>query len=283
MAADYGVIATNGYVSNIGVLCRPKGGDVRAIYVGAQGCKDYVHDGLTFNFYPDYGANYGIADNRQNRDVKIDPNDVEFFIYVRAGVYKETAEIFTEFMADLEDRMGLEKRVKVIKVDGYEAKVKKPSATHPLVVSVHEFWVKSPVCVSMFLTLLRSCEVFKKGQTFDKFVDDTVHYRINFGKDAGYIRVAHMYGNINGFISRSLPCMNREGFSDYLLSHHNRGITWYDAQNDHFPMTEKELIAKRNFKRSAYKPGQHPVNVWGGMETVPIRPIIYDVDKATVH
>jgi hypothetical protein len=235
---DY-LIKRGMYNSTVGLL-----GPKRELYLDGQSCKDFIHDAITHAFYPEYAVNYGVYDYRLVK-TPLNPERLEAYVFVRGDEYDRCHERFSRVIADLEERMGLERRVEVFYLNGE----KKSGSTRPIVASLHPFWFKTPVAVSMFLSLFRGAEAIKKEHTFDGFMDDVIARKVNW-RDAGYLRVANHYGNINGFISRSLPCMSREGFSDYLLSHHSRGIAWYHAQDDaQYPMREEELKAIRNFKR----------------------------------
>jgi hypothetical protein len=80
----------------------------------------------------------------------------------------------------------------------------------------------------------------------DSFIERQLDKKENPHPEAGFLRVAHNNGNLQALMERSMPCLNREGFSDYLLSNHGRGFGWYKSEADvHYPMTLAELTSLR--------------------------------------
>lgn len=212
-------------------------------FVKPEGCKDYIHDALAGLFYPEYTKLWSIwhpGSGREGIKDKNSPNldAPEFVLFCGIKSREKNAEKFAKIIGQLEEKIGLEDRT--ITVVPEKAGVSKTAGA--FVACAPSFWIKSPVLVSAYCTFLRLTIRMHTDEDFDTFVERMMNPKTATSPDAGYLRIARKNGNLAGLIEKSLPCMHREGFSDYLLSDHGRGFAWYHAESDAvYPMDEKRL------------------------------------------
>lgn len=224
------------------------------MFAGPYGCKDYVHDALTIKLYPEYADLWAIY-IPQPIDTSSPPNldRPEFVLFCDKNRTERNAEKFRCIINQLEDRMGLGERTEMVLPDCGQGE-----KTGPIIARAPGFWTRSPVAVSAYCTLLRLAIRMKMRESLDDFFNRMLDKAQAEYKDAGYIRVASQNGNLAGLMERTLPCLNREGYSDYLLSTHSRGISWYHATSDGtLPMDEEGLkklrIEGRKFEMERIK------------------------------
>lgn len=208
------------------------------MFAGPYSCKDYIHDALTHKLYPEYAKLWAIyPPHPLNLELAPNFDRPEFVLFCDAKRAERNADKFRGIINQLESRMGLSEQTEMIIPD-----CGRSEKTGPMIARAPGFWVRSPVAVSAYCTLLRLSIRMKMGESLDDFLNRMLDRQQCPYKDAGYIRVASQNGNLAGLMERSLPCLNREGYSDYLLSSHSRGISWYHSASDGtLPMDEESL------------------------------------------
>lgn len=207
-------------------------------------CKDYVHDALTHHFYPRYAALWHITDYKKTAP---NINRPTFVVYCGVKSVEKNAKKFVGFINQVESMMGIE--------DKSITTVSKTGASQnsaPMISIASNFWIRSPIGVSAYLTFLRLTPYMRLGESFDSFIKRQMDSEQCKNINSAYLRIADKNGNLKGLLERSLPCLNREGYSDYLLSCHSRGFSVYNRQSDtENPMEEQALVALRIKGRKA--------------------------------
>lgn len=254
MKYKFGAPAYAGYCGMVGV-----DGNFFSI---PQGCKDWVPDSLTHHFYPKYAQQYSVCGGYANLKNPPDLDRPEFVCSLNGNAQSFMVN-FLSVVNDLEGLIGLKERTEAELVVGNTM-----SKPFYLIARAHPFWIKTPIAVSFLLSIMRSSPTIPDGSAFWPWMNLVMEFKSGHAKDTGYLRVAHFFGNIEGFIAKTLKCMNREGYSDWLLSNHSRGIGWYDNLKDNAPMTEKELIQLR------IEGPATPASRWGATS---MREMYYDV------
>jgi hypothetical protein len=224
------------------------------MFAGPYPCKDYVHDAVCVHLYPQYAQLWGIY--RPDPFSPENPPNLsapEFVLFCDVKRAERNAEKFQGIINQLESRMGLDERTTTIIPE-----CGKSDKCGPFIARAPGFWLRSPIGVSAYCTFLRLAIRMQKGEALDDFIARTLDKAQSPCKDAGYIRVAARDGNLGGLMERRLPCFQREGYSDYLLSSHSRGLAWYHAPSDEvLPRDEASLktlrIEGRKFEVEKYQ------------------------------
>lgn len=206
-------------------------------FMEPKACKDWIHDGLTHFFFPRYAKLWHI-ENHMTSKPNVDYPAFAFYCSLKS--VRKNAKKFASMMNQIEDMMGIDGRTITCYSGTGEGK-----NSAPFIAMAPKFWIRSPVAVSAYLTFIRLSPYMRIGEPFDDFVKRQLDNAATH-VDAGYMRMADRAGNLKGLLARSLPCLNREGFSDYLLSCHTRGFACYNSEADASqPMDEESLIALR--------------------------------------
>lgn len=214
-------------------------------FIQPQTCKDYLHDSLTAYLYPDYSALWSIwYPEIPPKDAKrptINMDRVHFVLFCGKKSREKNALKFKTLIGEFEDRIGLQDKTDILIP---ESGVSKDSG--PFVAIAPNFWVRSPVLVSAYCTFLRLSIRMFTDENWDQFIERMKDKKEQNNKDAGFLRLAIKNGNLQGILERRLPCMHREGYSDYLLNEHSRTFAWYHSKSDAlFPMDEAGLKTLR--------------------------------------
>lgn len=230
------------------------------MFAGPFLCKDYVHDAVGVLLYPSYNQLMTIYTPEPSKlDSPPNFSRPEFVIYCDGNRAERNGDKFRFIMNQLEARMGLESPTEIVIPEC--GKTEKAS---PFIAKTDAFWLRSPVLVSAYLTFLRLAIRMHVGESFDSFIARALDKSKMACKDGGYLRVANKNENLKGLMERKLPCMNREGYSDYLLSSHSRGFAWYHGPSDAtLPMAEADLHILRveGRKHEAMKYQQYDYDV----------------------
>lgn len=220
-------------------------------FIPPQACKDYLPDALTAYLYPEYSALWSIWYPEMPKDLKktaVNMDKVHFVLFCGKKSREKNGEKFRNLINEFEERLGLPEKTTLIVPE--EAGCSKDSG--PFIVVAPNFWVRSPVLVSAYCTFLRLSIRMHTDENWDQFIKRMGDKKEQNNKDAGYLRLAIKNGNLQGLIDRRLPCMHREGYSDYLLGQHGRTFAWYHAASDAtFPMDEERLKLMRIEGRKA--------------------------------
>jgi hypothetical protein len=222
----------------IAILAREKG-----VFAGPYSCLPYLHDAVTIRLYAEY-ANLWALYQPPLMDLKKSPDfdKPKMAIWCDANRAERNAIKFASIMNQLESRMGIEAQTSVRAIAD-EGSNEKDGA---FIADVPPIWFKSPVLLSAYAIFMRLSIRMKKGEAFDDFMARMMDKTESDFKEASLLRMANKLGNIQALIDHSLPCMNREGLSDYLLGDHGRHIAWYHAASDaQLPMKEEALLKLR--------------------------------------
>jgi hypothetical protein len=234
-----------GHRETVAMLDR-KGG----FFISPQTCKTYVVDALTAFFYPEYAELWSIwnpmsGDKKPRNAPSLD--HPEFVVWTGVKTRDKNARKLADFLNRLEAKIGVDGRSEVIVPDSGVGK-----NSGPIVVRAPGFWIRTPIAASAMVLFLRLAPRMRMKESFDNFLARMLDKKETPYRDAGYIRKAAKSGNIRGLLEQSLPCMHREGYSDYLLHTHGRGFAWYHAESDGIlPSDEKSLKTLRIGGRKA--------------------------------
>lgn len=219
-------------------------------WIRPQTCKSYILDALSACFYPEYTELWSIwnPDSGLAKPTKkLNLDRPEFVIWTGTKSAENNAEKFCRFINRLEDMAGVDGRTTVIVPD-----MGKSKNAAPFIARAPKFWIKTPITASAYLLFLRLAIRLKKRESWTRFLDRMMDKKECPYPDAGYIRLAVRRGNIKGLLEQSLPCLHREGYSDYLLHNHGRGFAWYHPESDGIlPSDEKSLKILRLDGRKA--------------------------------
>jgi len=228
-------------------------------FISPQTCKSYILDALTAFFYPEYAELWSVWNPMSaHKKPRSHPNldNPEFVIWTGVLSRERNAEKLASFLNNIEEKMGIDGRSEVIIPDTGMSK-----GAGPIVIKAPGFWVRSPVAVSAMLLFIRLAPRLRVGEDWDGFMNRMSDSAITNYRDAGYIRAADERGNIKALLERSMPCLHREGYSDYLLHAHGRGFAWYHPESDAIlPGDESSLKILRIDGRKA------ELNRMGGVE-----------------
>lgn len=212
-----------------------------------QACKDFVHDRLTHFFYPRYAKLWHISLMGGSFESKPILDSPVFVFYCSAKTVEKNAKKFARFMNRVESMMGIDGRTEAFVPNSGGS-----DKSAAFIAIAPNFWIRSPVSVSTYLTFIRLTPFMKLGEAYEAFIERQMNAKKYAGATSSYLRLAVANGNLQGFIERNLPCLNREGYSDYLLSNHHRGLSGYNRDGDsEFPVTEEALIALRIDERGS--------------------------------
>lgn len=212
------------------------------VFAGPYVCLPYLHDAVTYKLYPEYALLF-VMYQPPNLYLKKCPNfdRPKLALWCDKGRSERNAIKFRSIINQLESRMGLDDQTDVRAVE--EGSNDKDGA---FIAEAPAIWMRSPVLLSAYALFMRLSIRMKSGESLDSFLSRMMDREEANFKEASTLRMAIKMGNIRGLIERTLPCMNREGFSDYLLSDHGRHIAWYHATSDgQLPMTEQALTKLR--------------------------------------
>ncbi len=208
------------------------------LFTRPETCKDYIHDAIMFALWPKCAKQTGNHDIGRTGVVNIDAPT--FVLWTSSKTVDRNAIKFTQFMNQIESIMGLKPTVAYAVATGVTPK------SVPFVAESDPWWMKSPVAVSAYLLFLRLSVVMRLNESFEDFIARTTGDKgknYNIQRDIGYLKVAKKKGHLTGLFEKSLPCFNREDYSDYLLSNHGRGLSQYSLKADESqPMKTEELF-----------------------------------------
>ena len=215
------------------------------LFLRPQTCKDYIHDGVTRGVYRKYAK--GASLHNPGCKGTLNKENPTFVYWTSIDTVQRNAEKFAQMMNQIESIMNLQPTV------AYPVDTGIGDNAAPFVAEADSWWMKSPVAVNAYVLLLRLSVAMKLGESFDNFIDRMsemkTHDAYSIRRDAGYLKEAREKGHIAGLLEKSLPCFNREGHSDYLLSYHERGFVKYKKKTDSaFPMDEDGLWVRAREK-----------------------------------
>jgi len=205
-----------------------------------QTCKDYTKDGIS------RGVNRDWATKRNQYDPGVKKGQISlerptFVYWTKPDTVDRNAVKFTQLINQVET---------ILSVPASHAYPVSSGATDdaaPFVAEADGWWVKSPVATDFYLLLMRLSITMRLNEDLQLFIDRMTgtasHSRHPITRDAGYLNRAKINGTLSGFLENSLPCLNREGYSDHLLSSNERGIASYSIKADKkHPLDEASLI-----------------------------------------
>lgn len=227
---------TQGYKGQVTVVST-KG----SLFTRPETCKDYVHDAIMHAIWPVAAK----AINVSNVGLKgaINLETPTFVLWTSPKKVERNAAKFAQFMNQIESIMGLRMTVAHPVATGITTQ------SAPFIAEADSWWMKSPVGVSAYLLFLRLAIAMRLNESFESCIDRITsgkHDSKNaaIGRDAGYLTMAKKKGHLTGLLEKSLPCFNREDYSDYLVSSHGRGFSMYSLKADEsIPMTTDKLIS----------------------------------------
>lgn len=211
----------------------------------ADGCKDEAVYKLTRQIEPEYANLTGIMPGVVTSSLKVNLERPGFIMYMSPKNLERNAEKFLRIIHSIEEILGVEQS----EVQLVETPEKWKAI--PFIAIADPFWIKSSVAAHFYFTLMRLAPYMKMREKLSKFLDRIVERRvakkdgedtIKAVKEAGYIHAAQNSGVLAGFMERELPCLNREGLSDWLLSTRGRGIATYSIKSDSVYPTDRESL-----------------------------------------
>lgn len=224
----------------------------KKVFAGPFQHRGYVHDSMTFLFYPEYAALWAqFKPHPLDLDKRPNLERPEFVLWCSLKRMDKNGEKFRSIINQVESRLGLEQRTDVV-VPGDTGL---SDVAGPFIAQAPNFWIRSPISLSVYALFLKLSIRMKLGESLDDFIGRMLDAKESAYNEAKTLRIANKLGNLKGFFDRSLPCLNREGYSDYLLSADSRDLAWYHAPSDStLPMNETGLrelrIEGRKFELS---------------------------------
>jgi len=210
--------------------------------------KDYIHDVITRQLWPEYADLYGVHTPQVVGTIDLHATPFVFFCGKKS--VEKNAEKFNSVINALEGAIGLRELTTVsIPKDG----AGKDSA--PFIAVAPSWWTKSPVSLSLYVILLRlTPKMWTDEKGWDGFLTRMLDEKEHPQKDATYLRMINASGNLDAILGGQAPCMNRENYADYLLSSHIRNIVTYDPIEDaSYPLSEDGLVKFRIDSRRRLK------------------------------
>jgi hypothetical protein len=215
-------------------------------FPSVDGCKDQLQQKICRQLYPDYANLYGLAGGLPLTKCQADLTNPGFIVYVGKEGRERTAAKFLRMIHQIEALLD------VPTVSTTELpEVDETCKSGPIVARTDQWWLKSPISVTLYFNFLRMAPYMKMRENLQKFLTRIRQRTVADGDtkavtEASYIETAINNGNLAAFFGNTLPCMNREGFSDWLLATATRGICNYNAKDDKkFPLKEEELYNLR--------------------------------------
>lgn len=212
-------------------------------------CKDELINRLIKQIVPQYANIWGYNPDTPLSKIRANLDRPGFVVYLGREQREKNALKFIEIIHQVEEILGIEHP------SAPELpKVGEDRKSAPLVVRADSWWIRSPVSLSFYFVLLRIAPFMRMRESFDKMVarirkrqhetkKDGFSKKI---KEALYIEKSKKNGNWDGFLNKTLPCLNREGRSDWLLQTTGRGIVSYNQGFDiEYPMSYDELFNLR--------------------------------------
>lgn len=222
-------------------------------FIRPQSVTEFLVDALTGFIYPEYAELWSIWSPESGRDKtpgKPDMRRPQFVTWTSQKTVKKNAKKLARFINQMEAALGIDDDHRTTCI--VQEKVGVGKSVAPIIVITGPFWVKSPITLSFFLTILRLCHKMRLGERFDEFFDRLQDAKANACKDSALIRNAVKKGNLPALIKRELAATNREGFSDYLLHSGGRTFAWYHNPSDAvMPLDEESLMVNRVQGRAA--------------------------------
>lgn len=210
-----------------------------ALFTQPESCKDYVHDAIMWGIFPAYAKKRGTYNVKRKGSVNL--NSPTFVLWTSPKNVERNSIKFMQFINQLESIMGLSRTIAHPVTTGITGK------SAPFVAEADPWWMKSPIAVSAYFLFLRLSITMKLNETFEDFIESAIKKKAQLHaiqRDINYLCRAKDKGHITGLLEKSLPCFNREDYSDYLLSTHNRGFSQYSLRADEkIPMTIEKLNA----------------------------------------
>jgi hypothetical protein len=207
----------------------------------AQTCKDYAKEAISYSVNRDWSATKGVYDAGVKGQINL--GNPMFVVWTSPDTVERNALKFTQLINQIETIMGLSLTV------AYPVNTGIGNNAAPYVAEADSWWIKSPIAADAYMLLMRLSIAMRLNEPLEAFVERICalqkHDKYSITRDAGYFRLAKSKGNLTGLLEKSLPCFNREGYSDWLLSFHERGFSHYNTERDAtIAMDEKSLVKK---------------------------------------
>ncbi len=213
------------------------------LFLDAQACKDAVHDALTYQIYNGYANVSDQMANHTRHGEAILTNPI-FVLWTSPKTVERNAAKFMQLMNKIESILELPTKTVAYAVSSGVVDEK----ASPFVAEAPSWWLTSPISVSAYLTIMRLAVFVRINEGVDEFIARVIERakseKGNFAirRDCKYLQIAIRKKNWEGLLNKSLKCLNREDFSDWLFSTNTRGFAIYDSTSDKGPMTEREIL-----------------------------------------
>jgi hypothetical protein len=205
-----------------------------------QTCKDYTKDGISRAVNWEWASknrlyNPGVAENS-----RIDLEHPMFVTWTYNKTVERNSIKFRQMINQVEELLGISPSV------AYPVSSGASQSAAPFVAEMNSWWIKSPVSTDFCLLFMRLSIAMQLNEGFNEFLKrmfSKLPHKYAIDRDVSYLKSARDNGNLTGFLEKSLPCLNREGYSDHILSNSTRGFSNYSIKFDSaFPLTESELL-----------------------------------------
>lgn len=210
-----------------------------------QGCRAYLADILATLHYEEYVNLHSIWSPISGHVIEVYKKSVDLenptiAIWTSAKNRDKNALKFVSIIHEIEESLGV--GLSEVVTD----EIPEDSKTGHFIVKASNFWAKSPVLISALTLLMRLSIRMRLNESLNEFFERLLKKNECDYPDAAIFRQAFKCGNITELLEKSLPCIAREGYSDFLLHEHHRGIAWYHSPSDGiFPLDEKRLKVLR--------------------------------------
>lgn len=215
-------------------------------YPQVDGCKDALQQKICRQLYPDYSNLHSLAHGAPLSKMQANLDKPGFVLYTSLENRERNAAKFLKVIHQIEGLLEVPTS-STIELPAMPEDCK----SGPIVAIADQWWVKSPINFSVYFTFFRLAPFMMMRESLNKFITRIRTRQVADGDkkpvpEANYIETAINNGNLSAFLEKTLPCMNREGFSDWLLATSNRGIVNYSRADDKkFSLKEDELFKLR--------------------------------------
>lgn len=228
------------------------------LFLPPQTSKDSIHEAITWSIYPEFAERRKIDKHKSNGQVKLD-NPI--FVHWTSTENSERNSIkFSRIIGQIEDIMGLTPTI------AYPVEAGAGGTASPFVAKVDSWWMKSPISVSAYLLFMRLSIAMRFDEPLDAFINRMLNIkaaaRYSIKRDAGYLESAHKKGNLSGLFQKTLPCLKRDSYSDYLLSKPDRGFSNYSIAKDK-KLNPYEQVQSKNAKKLISKKARAERSIFG--------------------
>lgn len=211
----------------------------------AQTCKDYTRCGIGHGVHGSWAKGIGLF-NPGVKNKKISLERPLFVYWSSPNTVERNAVKFTQIINQIETILDIPLSV-AYPVDSGISDDSNVGA--PFVAEADAWWLKSPVAIDAYLLLMRLSITMRLNEDlqvfFDRITGKIPHSKHAITRDAGYLTRAKKIGNLTGLLEKTMPCLNREEYSDHLLATDERGFSQYDIHSDSKnTMDEASLISK---------------------------------------